>query len=255
MHYWHLLSLDAPTVAAVWVLTFNPGLTTRQNILLAATLALAVWLIYVADRLMDALHGSGKLEARHTFHARHARSFGIAALIAAALLAVLLVQAIPAVRLGWLGLCLPLTLYAAAVHGRGKGLLRKEPIVAVMFAAATALPAALASMRLVQLGVVAGLFALVCWLNCTAIVRWERGTTTDAATWTTLRFRVACFLVAAASLASARTAPALPALACALAALCLCVLDRVRWRVKPLTLRALADLSLLSPLLLWPLLR
>src|SRR5215475_8453897 len=98
---WHLLSLDAPTVAALW--TWFIARSCRIHLPGVATLAMAVavWTLYVADRLLDAqLAGREELEARHYFHSHHRFAFlaGIAA--ASVLLATLLPQLPPeAIRL------------------------------------------------------------------------------------------------------------------------------------------------------------
>jgi hypothetical protein len=51
---WHLLSLDAPTIAALW--TWFIASANHIHLPIASTLAmaLAVWMLYAADRLMDA---------------------------------------------------------------------------------------------------------------------------------------------------------------------------------------------------------
>src|ERR1700679_1878644 len=91
---WHLLSLDAPTVAALWtwfIARANHIHLPPSSIL---AMAVAVWMLYAADRLMDArlmdtrlmdtrqmntsLHKpapSEELEARHYFHHRHRTAF------------------------------------------------------------------------------------------------------------------------------------------------------------------------------------
>lgn len=90
----NLLSLDAPLVAVAWLYMFAK--TWRVDYLPWAayfSLGLVVWVIYVADRLVDASLESGsqhKLEARHEFHRKHQRGFRRMA-IAAAVVAVFLV--------------------------------------------------------------------------------------------------------------------------------------------------------------------
>jgi hypothetical protein len=73
--YPNLLSLDAPLVAVLWLhifaKTWGLGYHPWQAYL---TLALAVWVIYVGDRLLDiSLFGANtdKLGPRHHFHNRH----------------------------------------------------------------------------------------------------------------------------------------------------------------------------------------
>ena len=90
----NLLSLDAPLVAVAWLYMFAK--TWRVDYLPWAayfSLGLVVWVIYVADRLLDATLDGGftrKLEARHEFHHKHQRAFRRMA-VAAAVVAVFLV--------------------------------------------------------------------------------------------------------------------------------------------------------------------
>ena len=81
----NLLSLDAPLVAVVWLYLFartwgvnyHPGHEYM-------VLGLAVWVLYVSDRLLDAyLHGDApRCKARHHFHRKHWRKFLGAAVLA-----------------------------------------------------------------------------------------------------------------------------------------------------------------------------
>lgn len=84
--YPNLLSLDAPLVAVAWLHVFAQTWRLGYHPWEAyITLGLAVWIIYVADRLLDISLAGGarsKLEARHRFHQRHQRRFKIALAIA-----------------------------------------------------------------------------------------------------------------------------------------------------------------------------
>lgn len=76
----NLLSLDAPLVAVAWLYVFLSTWRMYHPWEAYAALGLAVWGIYVADRLLDSSmqEASGhRLEARHHFHKRHARLFRI----------------------------------------------------------------------------------------------------------------------------------------------------------------------------------
>src|SRR5665213_4378258 len=72
----NLLSLDAPLVALLWQLLFVRCFHGSLGLLPAALLAVAVWIIYVADRTLDAWHGApGTAEQpRHEFYRRHWRT-------------------------------------------------------------------------------------------------------------------------------------------------------------------------------------
>lgn len=95
----NLLSLDAPLVAVAWLYVFSK--TWRLGYLPWAaylTLGLAVWVIYVVDRLLDAsmLAGSPEqLEARHEFHRRFQKSFRVAVALALITAVALVVTGMP----------------------------------------------------------------------------------------------------------------------------------------------------------------
>lgn len=97
--YPNLLSLDAPLVAVVWLQIFARTWRLGYHPWEAyVTLGLAVWAIYVADRLLDvSLLGGpgGKLEARHEFHNQHRKAFTIAVIAALVIAVVLVVMKMP----------------------------------------------------------------------------------------------------------------------------------------------------------------
>ena len=144
--WWHLLSLDAPTVAALWSWFFASAMHLRMPLTQALMLGLATWLLYVADRILDGLgwHPDSRLHERHHFHARHRTAF----LVAGAILTVLLVWSVftrlrpEALHEDSIILLCALA-YLAAVHRRGRKArwLPKELAVAIVFSAATAVPA------------------------------------------------------------------------------------------------------------------
>ena len=255
LRYWHLLSLDAPAVAAVWMLAFCLGMGARQHVKQALALFTAVWLLYVADRLLDARRAGGCLEARHRFHARHALGFVFAWTCVALVMAVLLTQLAAPVRSGWLWLSLPLLGYALAVHLRGSRAVPKEWIVAAMFALATVYPAAVGGWHAGGLWAEALLFGVLCLLNCIAIAQWEHAAVRGVPRWNVTQFRGACFGLGLIAVLAAAWLPRVPPLACGLSAILLCLLDMVSERTEAIALRALADAALLTPVLLFVLLR
>ena len=85
----NLLSLDAPIVALLWQILFARCFHARVGFLPSLLLVLAVWLIYAADRTLDAWSGSAA-QPRHEFYRRHWRAllpFWILALAAGSILA------------------------------------------------------------------------------------------------------------------------------------------------------------------------
>ncbi len=251
---WHLLSLDAPSVAAAWLLLLHPIGAWHVRLLEASALALAVWLLYVGDRVLDASRGDGdSLQARHYFHARHVRGLGAAALCALPLLGLLVLHLPSPVRAAWLWLALPMAVYALAIHRWPVRGMPKEVLVGVMFAVATAVPALCGvGVHPVRTLAMAALFAVVCWVNCVAIARWELGALriggVRSTAWGARHLRsLSALLVCAGALLATRLGAA--ALACSLSAALLLVLDTARNRIDAVALRALADATLLTPLL------
>ena len=94
--YPNLLSLDAPLVAVAWLYIFAKTWRVDYHPWEAyVSLALVVWVIYVADRLLDAsmnVGTGGTLEARHEFHRRYQKPFLIGAGIAGLVALVLVVS-------------------------------------------------------------------------------------------------------------------------------------------------------------------
>jgi hypothetical protein len=255
---WHLLSLDAPTVAALWTCFIARAAHASIPAALPAAMFLAVWLVYAADRLLDSRHlfstdhrSLNELEARHLFHFRHRRVFLSIMPIAGLTVTALLPELLPATLSLYLmeaSLLLGWFILVHTTHSR----LPKELVVGLYFAAAAFTPtlvrrpAASAAMLLD-----AALFAMLCMLNCLFIHAWQRcvwsGQRTLAAATA-----IVCAVSAASALASA--APAVPA-ACALSAAALLAVNHFRCHLSRTHLRAAADFALLTPALLLPFLR
>lgn len=268
---WHLLSLDAPTVAALWTWFLARANHLRLPGTAVFAAFVAVWMLYAADRLLDSraaatgLASMRELEARHLFHRMHQWRFRVGMALAAFALAALVPRLPPpAVRL-YLVLAAMLAAYFVAIHARPAGgqRLPKELAVGVFFSAAAFIPtvAAVPSLRAPLLPV-AVLFAVLCSLNCLFIHAWEHprpaAWPTHPATGALLRRltgTASATVAAGLALAAAGDGrPRLVPLACALAAALLLALHGQRGRMAPTTLRAAADLCLLTPVLLLPLL-
>lgn len=284
---WHLLSLDAPTVAALWSWFVARCIGIELPAAVVAAMFVAVWILYAADRLLDArlLNGrvlnarqldardpdsaprppTERLEARHLFHHRHRPLYRTGIVFAAVLLAALVPRLSPtalrfytveaSVLLAWF-----LVLHATPFAHR----LPKEFVVGLFFAAAVFTPA-LARRPELRLALLPPLvlFVALVTLNCLFIYTWEHtGDSTPAHTLTRLAAArvtpIALATTAAAAALALRTAPSalsLLSIALAAAAALLLVLHRTRHRLDATTLRAAADLALLTPLLLAPFLR
>ena len=176
--WWHLLSLDAPTVAVVWCWFFAAafGLSLPPTALI--TLALGTWCVYVADRLLDGWRSTGmtELRDRHWFYLRHRKPFLVAWIAAAIPLAYLILFRVQAaVRTDDIVLCLIGTGYFLLIHNRPEKYgFSKELFVGFLFSIATVVPTwtRLQEGRgLLLSGVLT--FGAACWLNCVAIQTWE----------------------------------------------------------------------------------
>ncbi|MDQ2832220.1 MAG: hypothetical protein M3Y50_00435 [Acidobacteriota bacterium] len=269
LHLWHLLSLDAPTVAALW--TYFVARTTHVPLppASASSMFVAVWMLYAADRILDSRPLSSNsldmrdLEARHLFHHRHRMVFLSGILACSLLLATLLPHLAPEALRLYAILAALLSGWLLMIHGRPSSAHRlpKELAVGIFFPAAIFVPtvARHPDLRLSLLPH-ALLFAAVCSLNCLCIYAWEHPQPYIWAHWTTrLSTRhlrtLACIIVltgVAFTALSCTAGSPLWALSCAasISALSLLLLDRAQHRLSPVTLRASADLALLTPLLL-----
>jgi hypothetical protein len=266
----HLASLDAPTVAAVWTLAFAWSEKIRLPLWTPIALWLVAWSLYIADRTLDAraAMGSGdavRLRDRHRFHWRRRRVLIPLAVASGVAAAVLVFVFMPAISLERNTILAAATLaYFTGVHSgsapSARKVLRsprvpKELLVGLLFTAGCALPAwtrlpvhSLAWPYLVSVG----FFALLAWLNCHSIDGWESEGGPGRAIVFPAGLLAGMGLISAMLLFS--TWPRLAALlvAGAASAVLLVLLDRYRSRLSPLGLRAAADLVLLTPLvLLW----
>jgi hypothetical protein len=220
---------------------------------------MGTWLFYVADRLLDArLSPEATLKERHRFHERHRRWFLSVAAPVALALAVLVARMPRSLLAAYCVLGTLSLLYLGLVHlparARGTSLhyFPKEFATALLFAAASALPAwdearrrAAGMPRHHPLLLLCPLFAVLCWLNCVAIEDWEQHRRGDRVGWL-------AGLAIAASCVSLLGLPNQPArwlaIAIILSSALFLVLDRSP--LKAGGRRIAADLALLTPLLL-----
>jgi hypothetical protein len=258
---WHLLSLDAPTVALLWAWAFARAAHVHAAGSAVAVLGLGTWLIYIADRLLDSRGGAPRtaLRERHRFHARHRRPFLTASGAAAVALLWLVAAQLPAgARRADAAIFAVFLIYFVFVHLVGSRFPRSLA-VGIIFAAASAAPAWSQS-QLVRVGWVAAvvLFAALCWLNCAAIHTWEE--TRPPTQSLRVPTMAICIALAAGGLAAASwTAlrdPGTLRLAVSIFASALLLLGlhldqrRIALRADAaLSLRVLADAALLTPIL------
>jgi hypothetical protein len=271
--------MDAPTVAALWVWFIARSEHIHLPLAAPITMAVAVWMLYAADRLLDTRNLDqprrdtlGELEARHFFHHRH-RAFFLPAIAAAAIVLAALLHMLDAaaIRLYLIEAALLFTWFVILHATRSAHRLPKEIAVGIFFSAAVFIPTVgrQPSLR-PSLTPAALLFAAVCSLNCLLLYAWEHDKIAAQGPniqkqqpHPTTRFAIAhlralavAVVAASAILALMETAQAraIPA-ACVLSTVILLLLHRFRRRISRTELRAAADLALLTPLLLLPLLR
>lgn len=275
---WHLFSLDAPMVATGWTWFIARSFRfTLSNVELAG-MFLAVWILYVADRLLDSFAWTGPqaprafdlrsprfdLRPRHYFHARYRTAFGCILAVA------ILILASSVTRFPYAEIVLDLvagTLLAAwfaVIHGVARMFalrLPKEIFVGLFFATATFIPTlARQPKSWPSVLLPAVFFGLLCTINGLFIHAWEanpeRRAGDDADCLTRLlignvsRLAWLCCILPLALAAFGREGHAEIYCAISLSATALLALNRFRQAIEPITLRALADFVLLSPLLL-----
>lgn len=238
----NLLSLDAPAVAVVWQLFLAAEANVDVPLAAAVVLGLVVWGVYLADRSLDAVRGCADSD-RHRFAAKHPSlqiGLGGTAFLAAGILALI---GLPQRYLAVGATVATVTgAYLLAVHTSrhwlGAG--AKELSVGVVFAAGVSVPlAAEAGSPHFWLPVIVA-FAGLCALNCLLIARWEEPAVT-APRW--------AFALAGLAVCAALAAPPDVILAVALSAAALTLLHFGRRAVSVRAARVLADVALLSPLL------
>ncbi len=175
----NLLSLDAPLVALAWFWMFKQvWLVKYHQPSLPWFLALTVWCIYVADRLMDQERLAGRQTARHDFHRQFRRPMK-AALLIGSLGAFLLMGA---QSRGLLEYAMPILLpvgayFAVSFFDSGGGVSWIKNILAgIAFAYGTAVGVHFRRERsILELGLSPEVvvFALLCIINMIAIDHWE----------------------------------------------------------------------------------
>ncbi len=268
----NLLSLDAPLVAVAWLYLFAK--TWRVDYLpwvAYASLGLVVWVIYITDRLLDAVMRGGtseKLEPRHAFHHRHRRLFRSCAAGAGILALILVTTRLPVniYTYAFLGGLMVAGFFALSVfstHGPHELPYGKNIMAGLAFAYGTAMIAfsytgfdmadLLKSRELMC-------FAVLCILNISAIDLWEhanRSADPEIKASNELALTLPLTLLAAASLLFAlqdreitkdgefTTRPFFYAILTGAALLY--ILNRSRARFQMDALRVLADVALLVP--------
>jgi hypothetical protein len=266
--YPNLLSVDAPLVAVAWLHAFAGAWRLYLPWPAYACLGLAVWVIYVSDRLLDVSMAAGSpmpLEARHDFHRRHQRFFRIGAAAAFATGVFIVVTQMPmAIYLnlllgavlvaGFFGLAMISSQEASEVP------IMKNLLAGLTFAFGTAMTAHVYRNEFGLYELVKSReflsFAVLCVLNISAIDLWEHAARsqdaeTRASDELALTLPLALLGIASVVFAAADMASRPFFYATLTAAALLFILNRERQRFSMDALRALADVALLAPLLVF----
>jgi hypothetical protein len=242
----NLLSLDAPIVAVLWQILFARCFQVEVDPFGALLLLMTVWLIYAADRTLDAWRGDVH-SPRHEFYRRHWRGLLPVWIAVLSVTAWLAAKRLPQdLLLHGIILLAAVGVYFALVHASVLRL-HKEAAVGVLFA----LGASLVAWEKVETPADVTtilLFSGLCWMNCIAIQKWE-GEKLD---WSP---NIAAIVVACAAGALLYAHPPVLGGAELASAFGFLLLDRVRPRLSADAVRVLADVALLSPVLFLPMVR
>ena len=178
-------SLDAPLVAVAWQALLAESTGTPLRLVARVILFLTVWLIYIADRLLDTRQPALEPEPeRHQFYRVHRRAAYVTAAIILAVDAVLiLLELLPAVfRTGLLTFA-GVSLYFFILHGMSISF-PKEAAVAILFTIGTFLVAfTRTNQPVLNLLPAAVSFCFLCLANLLAIEYGERATPMKSGLW------------------------------------------------------------------------
>ena len=204
-------------------------------------LATTVWLIYSADRVLDAKRGLSN-SLRHRFYQHHWRFIAALWTLVIPATAWLALEHFPR-RLFERGLLLLglVGAYLVAVHVFDKTVFQrpwfKETAVGILFALGVSVTT-WSEIRTPADAAALALFAALCTINCAAIENWESGQAVPS--WVTTIALFACaFLLAGRPIVAGAEITSAAALL---------LLNRAHLRLSRNALRALADVTLLSPL-------
>ncbi len=267
----NLLSLDAPLVAVAWLYMFAKtwGVNYHPEHEYVV-LGLVVWVLYVADRLLDAaVHGeSPRCQERHRFHRRHRRKFMVGVVIAGITAVVLVLTRSPVAVFSYLlveGFLIAgfFAMVLFASPGTDEMPYAKNILGGLAFAFGTAMVAHvyLYDKRVVDLVLRSRefiAFAVLCILNISAIDLWEHASRTEdveVKAQDELALTLPLTLLGGASLFFALQAHEQSSrpffYAILTGAALLHVVNRTRARFSMESLRVLADAALLAPLMVF----
>jgi hypothetical protein len=248
----NLLSLDAPLIASLWQDVFARDAGVKLTLASRMALPLAVWLIYLVDRLLDTVKGMPQnATARHAFYCVHRGACLLLTAVVALMLCLSVLFLPPHIlRNGLLVGCF-IAAYLLLVHWFGTRRLPKEAVVGLLFAVGTALAPFTRASPASELVFPALLFGILCWANSSAIEIWEGGAVDRASAWMVRHLKTIavaiCVLCAPLLLGHASQAGAMTLI---LAAIGYWGIADAHTDLGANSLRVAIDLPLLAPLLL-----
>lgn len=254
-----VLSLEAPFIAALWQRLFGSALGVPVRWPESLLLALTVWLIYSADRLLDSLK-RGVYTQRHRFYVAHRRSvLGLWLIVLASTLGLALTLLTPLELVGGMLLGAALLGYFASRHLGRPERHPKELQIALFFTLGVSLIPLLNGAPHLPLFLATGLLGILAFLNCAFIALWEGAHDLEPAPFTRRHPRLARrlrLLPLALAVGCALTAALFPKtlpleLALAGSSLLLYGLDILPFATKlgPEARHVAGDAALLTPLL------
>ena len=178
----NVLGLDAPIVAVVWQYLFADVFEIKIPASNYLALFLVVWVIYSADRLLDAKMLSSKKNSttRHNYYHQNYRVLFFITAIIATVTAVICLTSIPfaVLKFGLMISCFVIVYFIHRKWGRGGMIvfLPKEIFVGLVFAIGTTLIGYTWTREIpdVFLSIPVIGFGVLCSMNCLAISVWEK---------------------------------------------------------------------------------
>ena len=259
----NLLSLDAPLVAVLWQVLLAQALRVQLGWEEPLILFLAVWTIYIADRVFDSFRDPppGWEPERKKFYRAHPLLMsgigGTAGL--AAFVLVVHCLASPSILYSGFVLGLSVLCYFTAVHVLCPALRSwpRELVVALIFSIGTFAPVILPHGPVIQTAACSAIFSLLCWINCALIetAEWRQNPATrhpgSLARFIDARVErvLALTVLAALLLMTSGYLSRLFCCAVAATALSLYLLARKKTRISAHFLRVAADGALCSPVI------
>jgi hypothetical protein len=174
----NLLCLDAPLVAVSWACLFARSFGIPLHFGASAALFLTAWLIYLVDRFGDSssLRPAAATSLRQRFCRRYRAAWLVGIIVVAVADGILIATQVAAHHRRWgavLGVCAVVYLFVNQRLPRvWKILPLKEVSIGFLFAAGTMVPLVAGLTR--SAAPLWLLFASLCALNCICIAAWER---------------------------------------------------------------------------------